>query len=238
MPPLEDTKEAFDWKQGAPSGTVLLPLQTHEDDNQLRLEHLGFQIGCIVWCSHSIIQCSRECYGTAAFGCWSKRGMGGVCKWGRHIWTSTFALYGVNHGLPPWYKARMTCPSQGCARPGIHPDFTLRVRSALENRVLPLDSSAREPRSGSRRTIEEYLHWSRHMPPPTDIKEALPLLYLEIGEGGEAAGRARVRGYDVRTRSSLLRMLCTAASVMYEQWQRFSRTCRTAFVEPLLGQQQ
>ena len=76
------------------------------------------------------------------------------------------------------------------------------------------------------------------MPPPTDIKEALPLLYLEIGEGGEAAGRARVRGYDVRTRSSLLRMLCTAASVMYEQWQRFSRTCRTAFVEPLLGQQQ
>jgi hypothetical protein len=23
MPPLEDTKEAFDWKQGAPSGTVL-----------------------------------------------------------------------------------------------------------------------------------------------------------------------------------------------------------------------
>merc|ERR1712176_342258 len=48
----------------------------------------------------------------------------------------------------------------------------LRVRSALENCVLPLDSSAREPRSGSRRTIEEYLHWSRHMPPPTDIKEA------------------------------------------------------------------
>jgi len=23
MPPPEDTKEAFDWKQGAPSGTVL-----------------------------------------------------------------------------------------------------------------------------------------------------------------------------------------------------------------------
>ena len=60
----------------------------------------------------------------------------------------------------------------------------------LMNCVLPLDSSAREPRSGSRRTIEECLHWSRHMPPLTDIKEALPLLYLEIGEGGEAAGRA------------------------------------------------
>jgi len=43
------------------------------------------------------------------------------------------------------------------------------------------------------------------MPPPTDIKEALPLLYLEIGEGGEAAGRARVRGYDVRTECYVLR---------------------------------
>lgn len=64
MPPLEDTKEAFDWKQGAPSGTVLLPLQTYEDDNQLHLERFGFQIGCIDWCFHSMMQCSRiwECY--------------------------------------------------------------------------------------------------------------------------------------------------------------------------------
>ena len=46
---------------------------------------------------------------------------GGVCKWGRHIWTSASALYSVNDGLPPWCKARVICPSQGCARPGIHP---------------------------------------------------------------------------------------------------------------------
>ena len=156
MPPLEDTKEAFDWKQGAPSGTVLLPLQMYEDEDQLHLERFGFQIGCIVWCPHSIIQCSRrKCYGAAAVGCWSKRSMGGVYKWGRHIRTSASALYSVNDGLPPWCKARVICSSQGCARPGIHPDFTLRVRSALENRVLPLDSSARELRTDSRMTIEE-----------------------------------------------------------------------------------
>ena len=64
MPPPEDTKEALDWKQGAPSGTVLLPLQTYEDNNQLHLEHFGFQIGCIDWCFHSIIRSIRiwECY--------------------------------------------------------------------------------------------------------------------------------------------------------------------------------
>ena len=38
MPPLEDTKEAFDWREGAPSGTVLLPLQMYEDEDQLHLE--------------------------------------------------------------------------------------------------------------------------------------------------------------------------------------------------------
>ena len=114
-------KEAFDWKQGAPSGTVLLPLQMYEDEDQLHLERFGFQIGCIVWCPHSIIQCSRrKCYGAAAVGCWSKRSMGGVCKWGRHIWTSTSTLYSANDGLTPWYKARVMCPTQGCARPGIH----------------------------------------------------------------------------------------------------------------------
>jgi hypothetical protein len=38
MPPPEDFMEAFDWKQGAPNGLVLLLLQQHKDDNQLRLE--------------------------------------------------------------------------------------------------------------------------------------------------------------------------------------------------------
>ena len=52
---LRLSKEAFDWKQGAPSGTVLLPLQTYEGDNQLHLERLGFQIGCIGWCFYSMI---------------------------------------------------------------------------------------------------------------------------------------------------------------------------------------
>jgi len=121
MPPLTDIKGAFDWKQGAPSGTVLLPLQMYEDEDQLHLERFGFQIGCIVWCPHSIIQCSRrKCYGAAAVGCWSKRSMGGVYKWGRHIRTSASALYSVNDGLPPWCKARVICPLQGCERPGIH----------------------------------------------------------------------------------------------------------------------
>jgi len=70
-------------------------LQLHKDDNQFHLERFGFQIGCNDWCFRSISQCSRflgmlRGDRNAASGCWSKRGMWGVCKWGLHIWTSIF----------------------------------------------------------------------------------------------------------------------------------------------------
>ena len=64
MPPPEDTKEAFDWKQGAPSGTVLLPLQIHKDDNQLHLERFGSRLAAMIDVSIASVNAAGfwECY--------------------------------------------------------------------------------------------------------------------------------------------------------------------------------